>query len=98
MNNVSSTYALRNKSTFVDDFYIHFGLLWQQVVGNKPSEQVGGKVVDGTVSGMFNLAYILQFVIQREFDEFASFHIKYIDINTELVKENRIHNNSYQSV
>src|SRR5574344_342132 len=63
--NVSSPYALRNESAFVNDFNVHFRLLRQQVIGNNPGEQVCGEVVNGAVSGMLYLTDILQLVIHR---------------------------------
>src|SRR5574344_2902184 len=63
--NVSSPYALRHESAFVNDFNVHFRLLRQQVIGNKPGEQVCGEVVNGAVSGMLYLTDILQLVIHR---------------------------------
>ncbi len=55
----------RNESAFVNDFDVHLWLLRQEVVGNEPGDEIRHEVVDRTMSGVFNLADVLELIIDR---------------------------------
>ena len=49
----------------IDKTNVNGGLLFKEAVCGDSGERVGNEVIEGAVSGVFNLGYVLQLVVDR---------------------------------